>query len=130
MFTDKQREAELAKEYETKAAELGVGLAQYLSMVRDDDNLDLPFLPIAYQYTAGQPLLCSPQEIAKLSTKQRWLHDWYLRASKDGLQYIDVTFKEEHFFRGDQQINVEMSELFQIFNLREIDVAVISCYCL
>ena len=103
-------------------------MAEYLSMVRDDE--DLPFPPIAYQYKAGEPLLSSPEEIAKLSTKQRRLHQWYMHASAQGLQYIDLVIKDEHFFRGEQHIHVELEELFQIFNQKEINVAVISCYCL
>jgi hypothetical protein len=122
-----KRDEELAQQYEVKAAELGVSLAQYLSMVRDED---IPYADIAYQYQAGKPLLSSPEEIANISTKQRRLHQWYLHASKQGLQWIDLAIKDEHFFHGDAQIHVEMEELFQIFNQREIDVAIISCYCL
>ena len=97
-------------------------------MIQDDG--DLRFHEITYQYKAGQPLLSSPEEIAKLSTKPRRLHEWYLHAAEMGLEYIDLAIKDEHFFRGEQQIHVELEELFQIFNQREIDVAVISCYCL
>jgi hypothetical protein len=34
----------------------------------------------------------------KLSTKQRWLHEWYLRAWKDGLEYISLRIFFFFFF--------------------------------
>jgi hypothetical protein len=75
--SEMQRQAELALELERRASAAGVELSLYLSLVNDEP---LPNAPIAYKYKAGQPLLCSPAEMDKLSTKQRWLHEWYLRA--------------------------------------------------
>lgn len=128
MFSDNNRQAELAQQHEVAAADLGVTLAQYLSMIQDD--VDLPMAEVAYKYKAGDPLLRSPEEIANLSTKMRRLHQWYMHASKRGLEYITLAIKDEHFFRGDNEIHVEMGELFQLYNQDAIDVAVVSCYCL
>ena len=60
----------------------------------------------------------------------RRLHQWYMKASKAGCEYIILQIKEEHYLRGDAQIHVEIEELFQLFNQNDIDVSVISCYCL
>ena len=68
VFSDNKCEMELAKKYEDTAADLGVTLAQYLGMIRDDE--DLPFAGTAYLYEVGKPPLSSCEEIAKLSTKQ------------------------------------------------------------
>ena len=103
-------------------------MAQYLGMLHHDH--DLPKAEIIYQYKARKPLLKSEEEINNLPTKMRRLHQWYMKASKAGCEYIILQIKEEHYLRGDAQIHVEISELFQLYNLRDIDVSVISCYCL
>ena len=108
MFYDNNREAELAQQYEVTTADLGVTLAQYLSMVQD--NEDLPMAELAYKYKARHPLLRSPEEIGNLSTKMRRLHQCYMEASKQGLQFIILAIKEEHFFCANHEIHIEMEE--------------------
>lgn len=124
---------ELARQYEEEAAKLGVTMVQYLGMLPefdDDAEEEYPMAELAYRYTPGQPLLRNPDDIPKLPTKMRRLHQWYMSASAAKVEYIILSIKEEHFFRGDDFIHVEMEELFQLFNKDAIDVSVISCYCL
>ncbi|KAK1682174.1 hypothetical protein QYE76_043022 [Lolium multiflorum] len=54
----------------------------------------------------------------------------YLRACRKGDRYLTVSLRDEHYFRGKEEINLELEELFQLFNQDALDKAVISCYCL
>ena len=85
---------------------------------------------IAYKYKAGDPLLRSPEEIDNLPTKMRRLHQWYMEASKKGMNGIILGIKDEHYLRGKDEIHVEFEELFQLFNQDAIDKSIVSCYCL
>jgi hypothetical protein len=125
-------QVELARRYEIEAHKLGVTMVQYLSMLPefDDAEEEYPMAELAYKYTPGQPLLRNPDDIPKLSTKMRRLHQWYMSASTAKVEYIILAIQEEHYFRGDAFIHVEMEELFQLFNKDAIDVSVLSCYCL
>ena len=107
------RQMELSRQYEVEAAKLGVTMVQYLGMLPefdDDAEEDYPMAEVAYRYTPGQPLLRNPDDIPKLSTKMRRLHQWYMSASAAKVEYIILSIKEEHFFRGDDFIHVEMEE--------------------
>ncbi|KAK1631148.1 hypothetical protein QYE76_005463 [Lolium multiflorum] len=75
-------------------------------------------------------ILVKPGELARLGTQMRRLHDWYLKACRRGDRYLTVYLRDEHYFRGVEEINLELEELFQLFNQDALDKAVISCYCL
>ena len=93
------REANLARQCEETATELGVTMAEYLGMLHQDR--DLARAEIAYQFKAGEPFLKSKEDINNLPTKMRRLHQWYMKASKAGCEYIILQIKEEHYVRGD-----------------------------
>jgi hypothetical protein len=40
-----------------------------------------------------------------------------------------VAVKKEHYFREDT-INIELEELFQLYNQDALDKSIVSCYCL
>ena len=83
-------------------------------------------LEIAYQYTLGLPLVTNPSAL----TTQLWrLHNWYMDISKDGTFYFMAGVKDEHYFQ-EYAVQVEFSELFQMYNQRALDKSIISCYCL
>ena len=83
----------------------------------------------AYKYKYGKPLV-KPDEVKNLPTKMRRLHTWYLEACKRRHTYIVVNIKNEHFFRGEEEMHVEFEELFQLYNQDALEKSLVSCYCL
>ena len=88
-----------------------------------------PTAQVVNKYRYGSDLV-KPGELARLGTQMRRLHDWYLKACRRGDRYLTVYLRDEHYFRGVEEINLELEELFQLFNQDALDKAVISCYCL
>ena len=86
------------------------------------------YFPTA-ELTYGQPLVRSDQ-ILLLQTQMRKLHDWYMQACKEENIMLIVGIREEHYFRGNEEIHIDFEELFQLFNQDALDKALISCYCL
>jgi hypothetical protein len=84
---------------------------------------------VAYQYKYGDPLVRSEQ-IPHLSTRMRKLHRWYMEACKEGTNWVIMGLKEDHYGHGDDEINIEFNELFQLYNQDAIDKSVVSAYCL
>jgi hypothetical protein len=89
-----------------------------------------PTAQVVNKYRYGSDLV-KPSELARLGTQMRRLHEWYLQACrKSDLSYLTVGVRDEHYFRGKEEINIEFEELFQLFNQDALDKSVISCYCL
>nr|XP_051212532.1 uncharacterized protein LOC127330319 [Lolium perenne] len=88
-----------------------------------------PTAQVVNKYRYGSDLV-KPGELARLGTQMRRLHEWYLKACRRGVAYLTVYLRDEHYFRGKDEINLELEELFQLFNQDALDKAVISCYCL
>jgi hypothetical protein len=47
----------------------------------------------------------------------------------NGRQTLSVKLKEEHYFY-ENEIIIELSEIFQIYNQAALDKSIVSCYCL
>jgi hypothetical protein len=88
-----------------------------------------PTAQVVNKYRYGSDLV-KPGELARLGTQMRRLHEWYLKACRRSESYLTVYLRDEHYFRGEDEINLELEELFQLFNQDALDKAVISCYCL
>ncbi|KAK1660581.1 hypothetical protein QYE76_048740 [Lolium multiflorum] len=88
-----------------------------------------PTAQVVNTYRYGKDLV-KPGELARLGTQMRRLHEWYLKACRRSESYLTVYLRDEHYFRGEDEINLELEELFQLFNQDALDKAVISCYCL
>ena len=58
------------------------------------------------------------------------LHDWYLKAYKEGTDSILVGVKDEHYFNGVEALYIEFEELFQLYNQDALDKTIVSCYCM
>jgi hypothetical protein len=97
------------------------------SDVRYDDYY--PTAEVGNKYQYGKDLI-KPGELARLWTHMRRLHAWYLQACRNADRYLTVGVRDEHYFRGKEEINLEFEELFQLFNQDALDKSVISCYCL
>jgi hypothetical protein len=56
---------------------------------------------------------------------------WYKAHTdkRDFKRFITLDVREEHYFKR-CLIHIPLDELFQIFNQRELDKFIISCYCL
>ena len=106
------------------ATAMGMTLGQLLGYE------DQPMLEIARQYVKGEPMV-SHEEHTRLSTQMRALHDWYMvyTSKKDANDWIGVDVRVEHHFK-DYIIQVQMTELFQLYNQRDLDKSILGCYCL
>ena len=90
------------------------------------NETDYPMATVVYQFVQGKDLV---ENLRKLPTSMRNLHTWYSNATKEGIETIMVRVNEEHYFQ-EYSVSVDFSELFQLYNLRELDKSIISCYCL
>ena len=84
---------------------------------------------VAFRYQHGKPLV-RPEQLPKLSTMMQTLHNWYLKACKEGTNSILVGIKIEHYFNGDEALYIEFEELFQLYNQDALNKTIVSCYCL
>jgi hypothetical protein len=57
------------------------------------------------------------------------LHNYYINNYKSG-QGIIVSYKDRHFLVGDNIFLISWSDLYNLFNLDELDVRLIRCFAL
>jgi hypothetical protein len=88
----------------------------------------LPIADIAPKFVYGADLV-SREQLHKLPTHMRNLHQWYLDACKENIMYIVASIRWEYYYRK-EEIHIEMNELWQLFNLDALDKSLMSCYCL
>jgi hypothetical protein len=82
-----------------------------------------------YKYQYGKPLVKDGSP--PLTTMMRQFHDWYMKTCREsGNPTLLMGIKEEHDFVGEDLIYVEFDELFQLYNQRDIDKTIMTCYCL
>jgi hypothetical protein len=110
-----------------ETARLVAQMARHLdTTVNYTGNKDFPMAELAYKY--GNPLLRVDQ-LPHLQTQMRRLHNWYLQASAEGSIMLITSIRDEHHFRGNDEIHIEFEELFQLFNQDAIDKSLASYYC-
>jgi len=117
VFSD--NDPEVARLLAQTAGHLGMTVAQ----------VDFPMAELAYRYQYGKPLV-RPEQVPHLQTQMRRLHEWYMQASKEGNNMLMAAIREEHYFRGNDELHIEFEELFQLFNQDALDKSLVSCYCL
>jgi hypothetical protein len=83
----------------------GLTIVEYLS------QCEFPTGDISYTYWHENPLVRS-KEIPHLPTIMRKLHRWYMEASKEGKNLITLGIKDEHYFRGTDEINIDFLNYF------------------
>ena len=107
-----------------QATALGMSLGQLLGYEY------APMLEMARKYVQGEPMV-SNEEMTGLSTHMRNLHTWYLvhTSKKDAKEWFPLDVRVEHFFKR-YTIQVQLTELFQLFQKRALDKSILSCYCL
>ena len=112
------------QEAKERAVAAGITLAQILGL---DDT---PMGPLERLYVRRQPLV-TPEEERSLPTNMRQLHAWYKDhiKNKNCKEYITADVREEHHFKR-YGIHIQLDELFQLFNARDLEKSIIGCYCL
>ena len=88
----------------------------------------LPIADIAPKFVYGADLV-SKERLHQLPTHMRNLHQWYLDVCKENKKFIVTNIPEEYYFRR-EELHIEISELWQLFNLDSLDKSLMSCYCL
>jgi len=106
------------------AAAMGVTVAELLGT--QDDNI--PKAPVVRTYVPKEEMV-SREKWQQLPTQMRKLHDWYMQESQKGRIMIVAKVPHEYYFREDQ-VHVDFSELYQLYNFDALDKCLISCYCL
>ena len=88
-----------------------------------------PVDEIKHKYRHGEPLV-RPNEVKDLPTKMRRLHKWYMEASARDENWIYIGYKDEHFGHGPGEVMIEFEELYQLYQMDDIDKSIVSAYCL
>ncbi|XP_071683451.1 uncharacterized protein [Lolium perenne] len=112
------------EEAATLAAQCGVTVEELFGAA----DAALPTADIAPKFVYGADLV-SREQLHKLPTHMRNLHQWYLDACKEKKMYIVASIPWEYYYRN-EEIHIEMNELWQLFNLEALDKSLMSCYCL
>jgi hypothetical protein len=91
---------------------------------------EAPVGEIVERYVMGAPLI-KPKEEGGLSTNMQNLLGWYKThiEKRDFKCFISADVREEHYFKR-YLIHIQLDELFQLFNQRDLDKSIMSCYCL
>ena len=92
-------------------------------------DTDVHIHEVAYKYVHGKPLV-RPVLVKLLPTRMRQLNQWYMKAAKKGIIGVMAKVRKgEHFFQ-EYGVQVNFSELFQLYNGKALDKAILSCFCL
>ena len=83
---------------------------------------------IVWKWEYGKSLL-PPDQIELLPTQIRKLHKWYLEVTKVGREVILEKVIEEHYI-GEDQVQIYLEELYQLYKLDALDLSIVSTYCL
>jgi hypothetical protein len=112
----------------TQAKETTAGMN--LSLLAMLGTEEAPVGQIVPKYVLGGPLI-NPEEEDGISTHMRNLLGWYKVhiQNKDFKQYFTAGVRKKHQFKR-YLIHIQLHELFQLFNQRDLDKSIITCYCL
>nr|TKW29521.1 hypothetical protein SEVIR_3G400800v2 [Setaria viridis] len=99
------------------------------AQLRGED--DIPTLPVPkkWKYNYGKELMLS-KLVKYLLTKMYKLHQWYMQATSNGYAAMKVWIGDQHYYRGDGIIMVDLEELYMLYNLDALDKSLISCWVL
>jgi hypothetical protein len=107
-----------------QAANLGITLRELLGLD------EAPVKEVVITYVKNGPLV-EPAQEEDLPPQMKGLLKWYKGyiQNKNAKEYIYAEVRHEHHFKH-YYVTIHLSELFQLFNLRELDKSIISCYVL
>ena len=107
------------------AAEAGLSLSQ----VDSYGNAPLPSSRLAFNYVKGGPMV-PPEVVKNLPTRLFSLNTWYEKVAKEGKTQVFFMAGKKHFLRQEYEVPIDFVELFQFFNLRDLDLSIVSAYAL
>jgi hypothetical protein len=87
---------------------------------------NIPTAELAWKYVHGEPLVRT-ERMPCLQTQMQNLHEWYIEFAEQGRKMIMVSVRKEHFLYDNE---LELEEIFQLYNQNDLDKALIKCYCL
>ena len=82
------------------------------------------------RYVRGQDLV-EPAKVRTLPSRLHQLNAWYMLATRihDG-DWIYGKILESHYGPGDDEFQIELCELWQLFNFDALDKSIMSAFCL
>ena len=81
------------------------------------------------KYEHGKSLW-NPEKLSELGTQMYKLNKWYLEACKRNEVALCIRIRDKHWYRGNDVMYMEFSELHQLCHLDSLDKTFMSCYCL
>nr|TKW21568.1 hypothetical protein SEVIR_4G127700v2 [Setaria viridis] len=88
-----------------------------LAQLRGEDHIPKHPEAAKWKYEYGKPLMYK-------------LHQWYMEVSANGLFVLEVQIGGQHYFRGEDIINVPLEELYYLYNQDALDKSLISSWVL
>ena len=81
------------------------------------------------KYKSGQPML-TESELKEAGKSVALLHDYYMTGSKKGQESIVVQYQYKHFLSTASYFLIGFSDLYDLFNISELDVSLLRCWAL
>ena len=107
------------------AAECGLTLSQL-----DATAPEIEGAAVAFNYVQGGPMVRPGVHPQDIPTRLRALNKWYERVAKEGRTLFYFMAGKDHFLGQEYSLPTTMKELFRFFNLRDIDISIVSFYTL
>ncbi|KAF2908255.1 uncharacterized protein [Oryza sativa Japonica Group] len=100
-----------------------------LQSLSDVDNIAKS--PLAAQFKLGYSLTTDEyRKVIGNCTQMRRVEEWYLQMAKEGKVMFPVFYRDEDFHHCDGIVWVPFKELFQLYNLKEVDLSLIQLWVL
>ena len=106
------------------AAAAGITLAQL-----DNENLFPSDVDDSWKWKWGRSLLRGDQ-IKCLPTCMRQLHSWYMKTTKEFDDFLICVKVTKNHFAGEDMFTIQLEELWYLYNLDSLDLALVGAYCL
>ena len=84
---------------------------------------------ISWNWEYGKPLL-PPDEIEVLPTQMHKLHRWYMEVTQTRRATLPMRITKEHFIGRDDEIQIYLEKIFQLYKLDALDLSIVCAYCL
>ena len=110
--------------YGEAAAAQGMTIPEYVAQLQV-----FPEDQMKHKYRHKQPLV-RPNEVNHLPTKMRRLHNWYMKESAKSENWIYFHHKNECYEHGNDMVMIEFVELYQLYQMDDLDKSILSAYCL
>ena len=106
------------------AADAGITLAQL-----ENENLFPSDVDDSWKWKWGRSLLRGDQ-IKFLPTCLRQLHSWYMKTTKEFDDFLICVKVTKNHFAGEDMFTIQLEELWYLYNLDSLDLALVGAYCL